>query len=72
MNSFQTSCQMLHKYLPDSYFRSVYEACLQDPRCKGLDLLAYLLTPVQRLPRYILLLRDLVCLVPPSHRSNRQ
>lgn len=64
MNSFQTSCQMLCKYLPDSYFRSVYEACLQDPRCKGLDLLAHLLTPVQRLPRYLLLLRELLRRLP--------
>ncbi|ELR23964.1 RhoGEF domain containing protein, partial [Acanthamoeba castellanii str. Neff] len=36
------------------------------PECKKLDLTSYLIMPVQRLPRYELLLRDLIRLTPPE------
>eukprot|EP00824_Muranothrix_gubernata_P019025 TRINITY_DN38545_c0_g1_i1.p1 TRINITY_DN38545_c0_g1~~TRINITY_DN38545_c0_g1_i1.p1 ORF type:complete len:557 (-),score=134.50 TRINITY_DN38545_c0_g1_i1:67-1710(-) len=35
--------------------------------CGGLDLVSYLITPVQRIPRYRLLLEDLVKNTPPEH-----
>jgi hypothetical protein len=33
----------------------------------GLDLMSYLITPVQRVPRYVLLLTDLLRNTPESH-----
>jgi hypothetical protein len=62
MNSFQVSCQTQQKYAYDSYFQQVYQDCLSNPCCKGLDLFAHLLTPVQRLPRYRLILLELMAL----------
>ena len=33
------------------------QACHRHPCCEGLDIGAYLLTPIQRMPRYVLLLK---------------
>ena len=38
-----------------------------DPCCEGLDLGAYLLTPVQRIPRYVLLLKQLLKQTDSEH-----
>ena len=35
----------------------LFQKCQLDPVCEGLDLGAFLLTPVQRIPRYVLLLK---------------
>ena len=55
---------MIHMLRTPSFSYSLYiflyQACLLDPRCRGLDLLAHLLTPIQRLPRYLLLLKELL------------
>jgi hypothetical protein len=40
-------------------FCSFLENTRMDAKCAGLDLAAYLLTPIQRLPRYVLLLANL-------------
>jgi hypothetical protein len=37
------------------------------PLCKGLDLRSYLIMPIQRIPRYRLLLQDLVNNTPETH-----
>lgn len=39
------------------------------PECKRLDLEALLIMPVQRIPRYVLLLRDLLRATPAKHRD---
>ncbi|OHT06285.1 guanine nucleotide exchange factor [Tritrichomonas foetus] len=36
-------------------------------KTEGRDIFSYLITPVQRMPRYILFLRDLIKDTPPSH-----
>lgn len=43
------------------------QSCLEQPSCGGLDLGAFLLTPVQRIPRYILLLKQLLKYTDESH-----
>ena len=50
-------------------FRSFVDRLSADPRCEGLEMAAFLLTPIQRLPRYVLLLNNLlkVCCVNVSH-----
>ena len=35
--------------------------------CNGLDLASFLITPVQRIPRYVMLLQDLFRNTPDSH-----
>jgi len=41
-------------------FERVLESAQEDPRASRLDLLSLLIMPVQRLPRYVLLLRELL------------
>jgi hypothetical protein len=41
-----------------------------DPRSRGLDLVSYLIMPVQRLPRYVLLLEQLVQATPVGHADH--
>ena len=41
-------------------FRGFIRAYTESPSCRGLDLCAFLLTPIQRLPRYFLLLNELI------------
>lgn len=48
-------------------FREFQNKALQDPRCKGLNLASLLITPVQRLPRYRMLLAELIKATPASH-----
>lgn len=43
------------------------QSCLEQPACGGLDLGAFLLTPVQRVPRYILLMKQLLKYTEPQH-----
>jgi RhoGEF domain len=50
----------------------LFQSCLQRPACTGLDLGALLLTPVQHMPRYVLLLRQLLQATPqasPEHAA---
>lgn len=43
---------------------------LRKPECKGLTFQAYILTPVQRIPRYKLLLSDLLKHTPVDHADH--
>jgi hypothetical protein len=38
-------------------------------RCKNMDLVSLLVTPIQRVPRYRLLLEELVKVTPPFHKD---
>ena len=58
MNEFKVAMQTLAKYEQSSQqFVQDIRSCQQSAVCEGLSLAAYLLTPVQRLPRYELLLK---------------
>ncbi len=58
MNEFKVAMKTLARYEQGSReFRDVLKACQHSPSCEGLSLAAYLLTPVQRMPRYELLLK---------------
>ena len=58
MNEFRVAMQTLAKYEHSSQsFRQEVRSCQQLAECEGLTLSAFLLTPVQRLPRYELLLK---------------
>ena len=59
MNEFKVAMHTLAKYEQSSQtFRQEVRRCQQQlTECDGLPLSAFLLTPVQRLPRYELLLK---------------
>ena len=58
MNEFREAMQMLTRYENSSEtFRQEIRTCQQSAKAEGLSLAAFLLTPVQRLPRYELLLK---------------
>jgi len=48
-------------------FASFITECFNSPDCKGLTFGAYLITPIQRIPRYKLLFQDLLKNTPESH-----
>ena len=52
-------------------FRAFEEKCIQDPRSKGLNLTSLLITPIQRTPRYKLLLADLIKHTPWEHPDRK-
>lgn len=58
MNEFKVAMKTLARYEQGSReFREALKACQHSSSCEGLSLAAYLLTPIQRLPRYELLLK---------------
>ncbi|KAL5463429.1 hypothetical protein EMCRGX_G032324 [Ephydatia muelleri] len=64
-NEFTAAMKTLVKYERSPVFCEALQAC--QPHCKGLSLAAFLLTPVQRLPRYELLLKEILKYTPKSH-----
>ncbi|KAG2387726.1 hypothetical protein C9374_001320 [Naegleria lovaniensis] len=48
-------------------FAAFMEKQQNNPKCKNLPLAAYLIQPVQRIPRYRLLLADVIKLTPEDH-----
>ena len=48
-------------------FREFLDAAIQDPRCHKLDLASFLIMPVQRVPRYKLLLESLLSETAKDH-----
>lgn len=58
MNEFKVAMTTLAKYDNSSIqFKELLLLCQHSPSCEGLSLASYLLTPIQRLPRYELLLK---------------
>lgn len=67
-NRFEESNEVLHRTLEgNSKFKRFVKKGVKNARCKGLDLESFLIMPVQRIPRYILLLRDMLKHTEPSH-----
>eukprot|EP01113_Clastostelium_recurvatum_P039518 TRINITY_DN6041_c0_g2_i6.p1 TRINITY_DN6041_c0_g2~~TRINITY_DN6041_c0_g2_i6.p1 ORF type:complete len:1168 (-),score=332.78 TRINITY_DN6041_c0_g2_i6:54-3242(-) len=48
-------------------FSQFMDDCQHDPLAKGLDLASYLIMPIQRIPRYSLLLQELLKHTRPDH-----
>lgn len=68
-NNFTAAMETLVKYERSLAFCQAFQLC--QPQCKGLSLAAYLLTPVQRLPRYELLLKEILKYTAKSHADFR-
>jgi len=68
VNAFPKSISTLSKCTRSSQkFRKFLEDCYENPLVERLDLPSFLLSPVQRLPRYILLLRELLKYTNEEH-----
>ncbi|XP_069949902.1 uncharacterized protein [Cherax quadricarinatus] len=68
VNDFPEVLKTFHKLCRTSQpFTKFIKGCLEQPACGGLDLGAFLLTPVQRVPRYILLMKQLLKYTEPQH-----
>ncbi|KAK7070700.1 hypothetical protein SK128_028579 [Halocaridina rubra] len=68
VNDFPEVLKTFHKLCRTSQpFTKFIKLCLEQPACGGLDLGAFLLTPVQRVPRYILLMKQLLKYTEPQH-----
>ena len=58
MGEFKIAMKTLASYESESaQFREILSLLQQSPLCERLSLTSYLLTPIQRLPRYELLLK---------------
>lgn len=63
VQNFSGATQTLGKLLTDKKyerFKVYVDQCRSDPRCQGLSLESFLVMPVQRIPRYKLLLTELL------------
>eukprot|EP00127_Corallochytrium_limacisporum_P005894 Clim_evm39s214 gene=Clim_evmTU39s214 len=67
---YQTAMNLLGKLAKDnSKFRDIMQKCDSDPRAENLNMAAYMLSPIQRLPRYILLLKEMLKVTPSDHHD---
>ena len=55
-----TACTLLQSKSLDPSFREYEQACLKDPRTKGLPLSSFLLKPMQRVTKYPLLIGKVI------------
>jgi hypothetical protein len=51
----------------DEAFKAALERAQANARCRNNDLASFMIMPVQRVPRYVLLLSDLLGVTPPGH-----
>lgn len=59
VNGYHSLINTLLKEMENTHFASFLEKARQDPRCRFLELNDFIIMPIQRLPRYILLLSAL-------------
>lgn len=68
IGEFKVAMRTLARYEQSSEeFREVLQLLQNHPQCQGLSLASFLLSPVQRLPRYELLLK---VTAPSQHRNS--
>jgi hypothetical protein len=68
INSYDESISLLTELIETKRgFAAFLEKQSCSPECEGLSIEGFLIKPVQRIPRYKLLLRDLLKLTPPNH-----
>jgi len=67
INNFNHSLETLKKLESNSTWTNWVETVAKHPECQTQRLDSFLITPIQRIPRYQLLLRDLVKRTPHAH-----
>ncbi|KAI9148566.1 hypothetical protein H9P43_010164 [Blastocladiella emersonii ATCC 22665] len=72
INAFDKGMQEFEKWAGKrKKLRAFLARCPQDPAHHQLNFQAYLILPIQRIPRYRLLLLDLLKHTPPGHEDHR-
>lgn len=65
-NDFHSNNQLLVDLKKKTTFKKLVESCENNPLAKRLGLRDYLIMPVQRIPRYVLLLEQVLKYTPPT------
>mmetsp|Transcript_9378 Transcript_9378/g.12938 ORF Transcript_9378/g.12938 Transcript_9378/m.12938 type:complete len:313 (+) Transcript_9378:185-1123(+) len=65
--NFAEALKVLKKHEGEKRLTKFKQRVLEDPQNAALTIEAYLIMPIQRIPRYELLFRELVKLTPPEH-----
>lgn len=69
VNNYDNVQAVLEKNMKKPAFAASLEKARKNPEARSLDIQSYLIMPVQRVPRYALLLRDLLKKTPRWHRD---
>ncbi|EFA77564.1 pleckstrin domain-containing protein [Heterostelium album PN500] len=67
VNNYNASIAAINECKENEKFAKLLEQNRIAEKCMGLDLSAFLIMPIQRLPRYVLLLQDLVKFTSDDH-----
>jgi len=70
-NSYSQTLDNYTEMLKDASFRSLIDQLDSDPRVQSSRLESIIIMPIQRIPRYKLLLEDLLKRTPESHPDNQ-
>lgn len=70
--NYGASMSSLQKCCKDPRFSTLLRQLESDPRCKNGSLQSFLITPIQRIPRYMLLLKELLKCTLPIHPDFEQ
>ncbi len=67
VNNYETAMNSLARLKTHEKFMAFVTEVQSMPQCAGLDLFSLMITPVQRIPRYELLLREVIKCSPEGH-----
>jgi len=72
VNNYNIALETLSQLQQVTEFQQFIEDAQSRPECNNLDIYSYLIMPIQRIPRYVLLLEDLVKHTPEGHIDNAE
>uniref|UniRef100_A0A6B2L7W0 DH domain-containing protein n=1 Tax=Arcella intermedia TaxID=1963864 RepID=A0A6B2L7W0_9EUKA len=67
VSNYTTALNTLEKCKKDPQFLQMLQEAEKDQRLKNMPLSGFLIMPVQRIPRYLMLIRELLKYTPPDH-----
>jgi len=71
VNNYNTAITTFIGLKRTEKFAHFLQTCAKDPKVKDADLTSFLILPVQRIPRYVLLLQELFKFTPRRHVDHR-
>jgi len=67
INNYELCISAFSLCIKNKKFKSFLDSCVKKPVVQGLDMMAYMIMPVQRVPRYELLLHEIAKHTPDVH-----
>lgn len=67
VNNYNGTINMIHEISKHPKVADILKECRQNPLTSGLDIQSFLIMPIQRIPRYVLLISDLFKYTPKEH-----